>query len=74
MLNAHQQQGGTPCHIVLLLLNGMDAKTMCTIVVMMISNFVEFVEQKKSRGRGAEAEAEEATGSYKWQRTITAGI
>jgi len=52
----------------------MDAKMMCTIVVMMISNFVEFVEQKKSRGRGAEAEAEEATGSYKWQRTITAGI
>ena len=35
--NAHRQQGGTPCHIVLLLLNGIDAKIMCTIVVVMLS-------------------------------------
>ena len=46
--NAHRQQGGTLCHIVLLLLNEMGAKTMCTIVVGMISNFVEFVEQKRA--------------------------
>jgi len=30
------------------MLNGMDAKMMCTIVVMMMSKFIEFIEQKQA--------------------------